>query len=41
MRHDIGHAVVVTLKKALHVWLDRGQGMIDIDIAEPALMRAR
>src|SRR5690348_18379692 len=39
MRHDIDHAVVVTLEKALHVCLDRGQGVVDVDIAEPALMR--
>ena len=39
MRHDIDHAAVVAFKKALHVCLDRGQRMIDVDVAEPALMR--
>jgi hypothetical protein len=39
MCYDIDHAVVVILKEALRICLDRGQGMIDVDIAEPALMR--
>src|SRR5438045_4584509 len=38
MWHDIDHAVEVVAKKVLDVGFDGGQRIIDIDVAESALM---
>ena len=39
MRHDVDHAVEIAVKKALHIGFDCRQSIVDINVAEPALMR--
>src|SRR6266480_3215141 len=39
MRYDIDHAAEIALKKALHIGFDRRQSIVDVDVAESALMR--